>query len=120
MPKILTDAYKDATFFIPYSEDKREGVYAKPLTDSEINRITIDAAKEGGADQDRAKRFFIKNFLQKSLTGWDGFYDVSGKDIPFGPDAIKEICECDPEFTAGLVLRLRNIARVGELEDRKN
>ena len=32
MPKILTKACKNALFFLPYSRDKSEGVWCKPLT----------------------------------------------------------------------------------------
>ena len=50
MPKILTDAYRDATFFVTYNEDKTEGVYLKPLTDTMKGKLRNEAQKEAGAD----------------------------------------------------------------------
>lgn len=120
MPKILTDAYKDATFILPYSEDKSECAYVKPLTDTAIDRIRLDAGKEAGTDEALAGRFFLVKFLQQSLTGWQGFYDAGGEEIPFSAEAIKDICECDPEFTTAMAYRIRNVARIGMLEDEKN
>ena len=55
-----------------------------------------------------------------SVQDWKGFFDVAGDEIPCTPDSIKEICECDSEFTAGLLFRIQNVARMGELEERKN
>ena len=39
MPCILTDRYKDSTFFIPYTLDKTEGVFVKPLTETKRNDV---------------------------------------------------------------------------------
>ena len=43
-----------------------------------------------------------------------------GEPLPCTPEVIKEICECDSEFTGGLMLRIRTVARIGELEEVKN
>jgi hypothetical protein len=118
--RILTEAYKDATFFIPYSEDKREGVFTRPVTATMQMRIQNEAVKEAGADLSLAERFVVVKTLQEVLTGWKGFYDVKGVEIPFSGRAVQEICECDPEFAAMLATRIRHVARLGEIEDEKN
>lgn len=120
MPKILTDAYRDATFYVPYSEDKREGVYVKPLTETAMGKMRDEAAKEGGADDKLSSAIFVRKLLQASIKDWVGFYDVKGEPLPCTSEVIKEICECDSEFTGGLMLRIRNVARIGELEEAKN
>lgn len=120
MPRILTDAYKNRTFILPFSDDKSECAYIKPLCDSEINKIRLDAAKEAGADEDLVSKYFTRLFLEKSVTGWRGFYDAGGNELPYSRETLREICECDPEFVALMLLRIRSIARYGELEERKN
>lgn len=120
MPKILTDAYRDAKFYIPYNESKTEGVYIKPLTETTLHRLRDDAAKEGGADEHLSTSIFIQKLLQASIVEWEGFYDVAGNELPCTPAIIKEVCECDPEFAGALVVRIRNVARIGEFEERKN
>ena len=45
---------------------------------------------------------------------------MKGEPLPCTPEVIKEICECDSEFTGGLMLRIRNVARIGEIEEAKN
>lgn len=120
MPRVMTSAYRNSTFVLPFTEDKTERAYIKPMTDTEINRIRMKAALEGGADDNLTAQYFTRYFLEEAVTDWAGFYDAKGVEIPFTREAIKEICECDPEFAAVMVLRVRNIARVGELEERKN
>ena len=51
MPRILTDAYKDKVFVLPYTDDKKECAYIKPLTDTALNRIRREASKESGTDE---------------------------------------------------------------------
>lgn len=120
MPKILTDAYRNATFIVPFTEDKSEYVAVRPLSDTEMNTIRLEASKEAGCDDDLANRFFLRKLLEKSLTDWQGFYDVAGNELAFSKEIIKEVCECDSEFAAGLALRIRNVARIGEIAERKN
>lgn len=120
MPKIMTNAYRNRTFILPFSDDKSECAYVKPLTDTEIDRIRLKAATEGGADDNITTRYFTRYFLEEAVTGWKGFYDVDGLEIPYSKEMLKEICECDPEFAAIMVLRIRSVARFGELEERKN
>lgn len=120
MPRILTDAYKDKVFVIPYTDDKKECAYIKPLTNTALNRIRREASKESGTDEALFNHFFMRNSLQESIVSWEGFIDVAGEEIPYSLEMVKEICECDPEFATGMALRIRNVARFGELDDRKN
>lgn len=120
MPKVLTDAYRDATFIVPFTEDKSEYCLVRPMTDTALNSLRIEAAKEGGADEALAGRIFLKKMLQKAVVNWVGFYDVAGHELKFSPEMLAQICECDPEFAGLLSLRIRNVARLGELEERKN
>lgn len=120
MPRILTNAYRNRTFVLPFTPDKSECAYVKPLTDTAINKIKNQAAAEGGSDESLANKFFMQHFLEQSITGWQGFFDVVGNEIPFSGETLKEICECDPEFATIMAMRIRNVARQGELDERKN
>lgn len=120
MPVVLTDAYRNKTFILPFVGDKSECAYIRPLTDTEIEKIRRQAAKEGGADETLVQKYFTRLFLMEAITGWQGFYDVAGNEISYSPEMVKEICDCDPEFALQTILRVRNIARTGELEERKN
>lgn len=120
MPKILTDTYRNATFFVPYTDDKSEGFFVKPVTETDLLKIRIDAAKEAGADNDLADVIARRLVLQRHVQSWQGFFDVAGNEIPCTPEAIKEVCECDPAFADGMAMRVRSVARIGELEEQKN
>ncbi len=120
MPKILTDAYRDACFFVPYTDDKSEGVFVKPLTETARFKLRSEASKEGGADDQLSSTIYIRKLLQASIQDWRGFYDAAKKEIPCTPEMVKEICECDPDFASALWLRVGNVARLGELEEQKN
>ncbi len=120
MPVVLTDAYRNSTFILPFTADKSECAYVKPLTDSEVDKIRKKAAKEGGADETLTAKYFTRAFLQASITDWQGFYDAAGNEISYSPEMVKEVCECDPEFANMMAFKIRNIARLGELEERKN
>lgn len=120
MPVVLTDAYRNRTFVLPFTGDKSECAYIKPLTDTEIDKVRKQAIKEGGADEILVQKYFTRLFLMESVTGWQGFFDVAGNEIPYSPEMVKEICECDPEFALLTYRRVINVARAGELEERKN
>lgn len=120
MPKVLTGAYKDATFCLPYTPDKTECAFVRPLTESMRNQLRRDATLEAGADATLADRFFARAALKRALSGWQGFYDAAGKEIPFSPEAIDDICACDPDFVAMMLARILGVARCGELDDAKN
>lgn len=120
MPRVLTNAYRNRTFILPFTPDKSECAYIKPLTDTEIGKIRNQAAAEGGADDTLVNKYFLQHFLEQSITGWQGFFDVAGNEIPYTHETLKEICECDPAFSEHMGMRIRNIARQGELDERKN
>lgn len=120
MPRILTNAYRNRTFILPFTQDKTECAYIKPLTDTAISKIRNQAAAEGGADDMLTNKYFLQHFLEQSITGWQGFFDVAGNEIPYTQETLKEICECDPDFAALMAMRIRNVARQGELDERKN
>lgn len=107
-------------FYCPFTEDKGEYALVRPLTDTAMNELRIDAVKEAGADEALAAKIFMRRQLQKAVTGWQGFYDAAGNELRYSPEMLKEICECDPEFAGLLALRIRNVARLGELAERKN
>lgn len=120
MPRIMTNAYRNRTYILPYSDDKSECAYVKPVTDSMINKIRNQAASEAGADEQLAAKYFTLHFLEESITDWKGFFDVAGQEIPFTRESLKEICECDPAFVEVMAVRIRNVARQGELAEIKN
>lgn len=120
MPKILTNAYAEAEFFIPYTADKSEGVYAVPITETRRNEIRRAVIQEAGQDEEIAGVLFVKHLLKECLRGWKGFFDATGVAIPFSGESIDDICKHDPEFVASLATRIANIARFGELVEEKN
>lgn len=116
----MTEAFKDKSFFVPLSKDKSEGVFVRPVTATLRRQVQQEAIKEAGADTSIAEFYAVVKLLQKGLTGWQGFVDMTGGEIPFSAEMVKELCECDPDFMAGLATRIQHVARMGELEDRKN
>lgn len=120
MPKILTNTYAEAEFFIPYTADKSEGVYAVPITETRRNEIRRAVIQEAGQDEEIAGLLLTKHILKECLRGWKGFFDATGTEIPFSDDVIGDICKHDPEFVSSLSMRIANIARFGELVEEKN
>ncbi len=120
MPHILTDTYRDKTFFIALTDDKSEGYWCKPISETERNKIRRDAQKEAGGDSDIAAQIFTIKFLQRSITDWKGFFDMKGDAIPCNEETIAMICRCDPDICSTLAIKVMNIARYGELDDQKN
>ncbi len=120
MPRILTDAYRDATFCLPFSQDKSECAFVKPMTETARNEIRRRAAQEAGHGAALAERYFLRGALREAITGWKGFYDVKGNELPFSPEMIDELCACDPDFATAMLVRVLSVARAGELEDEKN
>ena len=84
------------------------------------NRIRLKSAKEAGADEGIAGALFIKAIIDEAVTDWKGFVDVAGEELPCTPEMKAQICECDPDFAAGLVSRICHVVRIGEMEDQKN
>lgn len=120
MPVILTDRYKDSTFFIPYTADKSEGVFCKPMTETKRNAIRREAIQEAGHDQELFVQIFGVRHLGAAISGWKGFRDAGGEDIPYAKDALKSLIDCDPDFFGELSRRVNSVARYGELADEKN
>lgn len=118
--RIMTEAFKDKAFFVPLSKDKSEGVFVRPVTATMRRQVQQEALKEAGADASIADFYTVVKLLQKGLTGWQGFQDMEGQEIPFSIEMVRELCECDPDFMAGLAARIQHVARMGEMEDRKN
>lgn len=120
MPRVLTDAYREKTFFIALTADKSEGVWVKPLSETDRNELRRNTLKEAGGDADVATALLSCAYLQNAVVDWKGFTDARGNDLPCSAEIIKEVCRCDPDFTTGLLLRISNVARYGMLDDEKN
>ena len=120
MPKLLTEHYLTSTFFVPLSADKSEGVWVRPLTETKRRQIREEALQEAGHDQDIAMQYVVRDTLKACVTDWVGFFDPAGNEIPFSQDSLPALCRCDPDFFAGLYLKVTAVARFGELADLKN
>ena len=111
MPKILTKVYKNALFFLPYSRDKSEGVWCKLRRQAQI---------EAGMDTDIADAYLTRAMLEESIVDWKGFWTAGGEEIPYSKEVLRDMCECDPGMAVTMLARILEIARMGELEDKKN
>ena len=120
MPRIVTNAYVDAVYFMPFTADKSEGVFAKPGTRTMYNDCRREAALEAGADMDLAESLAALKILQKCITNWKGFYNTEGDEIPYRPEVLKDLWENDTAMFSSIFVRHREIARMGELADEKN
>ena len=117
MPVLLTEAYASKQFFIPLTADKSEGVWCRPLTETKRREIRDAAVQEAGHDQELATAYAVRDTLKTCLTGWRGFRDAGGEELPFSPEMVAECCRFDPDFMSGLFLRVGAVARFGELAD---
>jgi hypothetical protein len=120
MPCILTDRYKDSTFFIPYTLDKTEGVFVKPLTETKRNDVRRATIQEAGQDNDLFNQMLVRSMLSESIQDWKGFTDPGQEEIPYSKENLKSLVSLDPDFFGALLLRVNNVARHGELVDEKN
>lgn len=120
MPKILTSAFRNTIFFLPYSRDKSEGVYCKPITQTRRNEIRRNAMVEAGMDSDIGEAYWCRDMLKETILDWKGFWSPTGEAIPCTPEAIADMCESDPVFAMTMLTRILSIARTGDLEDQKN
>jgi hypothetical protein len=120
MPCIITDRYKDSTFFIPYTPDKSEGVFVKPLTETKRNDIRRATIQEAGQDNDLFNQMLVRSMLGESIQEWKGFTDVAHEKIDYSKENLKGLIPLDPDFFGTLLLRVNNVARYGELADEKN
>jgi len=120
MPKLLTEAYAQSTFFVPLSADKSEGVWVKPLTETKRRQIRDACLQEAGHDQEIAMQYVVRDTMRECLSGWKGFYDPKGEEIPFSTETAAALCKFDPDFFSGLYMRIMAVARFGEIQDLKN
>ncbi len=120
MPKVLTDQYRDATFCLPFTQDKTECVFVRPITETRRNEIRRRITREAGHDESLAAHYFMREALRESVAGGRGFRDVNGRELPFSREMLDEVCACDPDFAALMLARIMAVARTGELEDQKN
>ncbi|WP_302551836.1 hypothetical protein [uncultured Bilophila sp.] len=120
MPKIVTKNYSDAVFFIPYTADKSEGIWARPITRSQLNEAYRKAALEAGADTELTEALVSLRVLENSLVDWKGFFDANAKPIEYSRETLRAVWENDPAIFTNIYWRIREIARMGELDDQKN
>lgn len=120
MPKIVTKNYSDAVFFIPYTADKSEGIWARPITRSQLNEAYRKSALEAGADTELTEALVSLRVLENSLVDWKGFFDANAKPIEYSRETLRAVWENDPAIFTNIYWRIREIARMGELDDQKN
>ncbi len=118
--QIMTEAYKDKIYFLPLTPQKTEGVYARPLSSTERRKATMEAAREAGGDMIVGTYLESVKMLEMSLVDWKGFVDMGGEEVKFSPGIVKTVCETDPDLMAQILGRIKNVARYGEEDDRKN
>lgn len=120
MPRIVTAKTRNLVFFLPYSKDKSEGVWCKPLTLTRRHELQRQAAVEAGMDSDLTESYLCRSILQETIVDWKGFWTPTGEDIPYSKEAVADMCENDPAMAVGMLTRILALARTGELEERKN
>ena len=120
MPKLLTEAYAQSTFFVPLSADKSEGVWVKPLTETKRRQIRDACLQEAGHDQEIAMQYVVRDTLKACISDWVGFTDPSGKEIPYSQEILPGLQVQHAFDFAGLYLKVTAVARFGEIQDLKN
>lgn len=118
--RILTEAFRDRTFFVPLNNERTEGVFVRPMSATQRRKIQQEALREAGADISIAAYLEGVKLLQRCVADWKGFQDLDGNDIRCTPEKIREVCECEPDFMGQLAQRIQHVARLGELDDEKN
>ena len=91
MPRILTEPYKNATFFVPWTPDKSQGFWAIPITRTVRGKLWNESILEAGTDMDIATALFKLRLLQEAVRGWRGVVDAAGKEVEFSRDALKSL-----------------------------
>ena len=120
MPKIVTKNYSDAVFFIPYMADKSEGIWARPITRTQLSKAYRKDALEAGEDTELPDALVSLRVLENYLVDWQGFFDANEKPIEYSRETLREVWESDPAIFTNIYWRIREIARMGELDDQKN
>ena len=100
--------------------DKSEGIWVRPITRTQLNEAYRKAALEAGADAELAEALVSLRVLENSLVDWKGFFDANGNSIDYSGEILREVWENDPAMFANIYWRIREIARMGELDDQKN
>lgn len=118
--QILTEAFKDIEFKVYLNAQRTEWFTAKPLSLTERRKAINESLLESGGDVSVASQLEMEKLLVASVTGWQGMYDVKGDEIPFTKETLLDCCRQDPDLMMSIfVQRLRNIARYGEIDDKK-
>lgn len=117
MPKIMTKQYENKKFFIPYSLDKTEGVWVRPLTRALRDTLQREAMLEAGMDTQLGQELLSLKVLQACVLDWKGARDTEGKDIPFSKESIREMWKYDLPMTEEMLRRVMDVARCGELAE---
>lgn len=120
MPKMMTGEFAQRAFYIPWTTDKSEGVWARPLTLTQRAELRREAQLEAGMDDDIAANNYCRMMLQESIENWQGFRTPAGEEIPYSREAVTTLCEYDPVLAAEMLARISAMAREGELAERKN
>lgn len=120
MPKMLTGDFMRRTFFLPFSLDKSEGVWARPMSLTKRMELQREAQMEAGMDADLSGNYLCRRVLQESIIDWQGFSAPDGTEIPYSKEAVAGLCEHDPAMASELLTRILAMARAGELAERKN
>jgi hypothetical protein len=108
MPKMFTAALKGKVLYYDLRDNARgpaEGVYAKPIFESDSIRIERECEAQG-----KRNRAWIEELIY-AITGWNGFVSVDGTEIPCTPDNIRTLCESDPVQMRNLYIVIKSAAR---------
>lgn len=120
MPQILTGEFAQRVFFLPFSTDKTEGVYVKPVTMTRRRELQHESNVEAGMDADLAMTYFIKKILQESIIDWIGFQSVEKQEVKYSKEVVADLCEHDMLMANTIFERINTMARSGELQEQKN
>lgn len=118
--RLVTAPYKAKTFFFPMTNDKSEGFWAVPLTRTRLHDLRQSAIVEAGADYDVADSILDRLILEDRLRGWKGFEAQDGKPIDYCKESVKELWEYNPELARIMAQSIRQLFRIGELDEKKN
>lgn len=120
MPKVVVRAYADALFFVPLNKDRSEGFWARPITRTQYAEARREAMLEAGGDLEIAEAMTALRLLQTHVVDWKGFFAPDGEAVPYSREVMRDLWECDAALFAHLYLCLREIARLGDVDDAKN
>lgn len=120
MPKIVTKNYSDAVFLSPTWRISQKG-YGLALSRGHSSVRLIGRLRlKQGADTELTEGLASLRVLENSLVDWKGFFDANEKPIEYSRETLREVWENDPAIFTNIYWRIREIARMGELDDQKN